>query len=986
MKPSEFFDIIYTNIGYSFYNHAQFIVLLFVSGGCTHEALSVHSLSYSEHYGYKIFNGNKPLSKYIKKSFPDTMPLDNIVKFFEEHSIDTALPNLMSKFGISIENMQIDKKAFFTALSKQFILFIKVVEWDSDFVKNTYYEQISLQTACADEHSPYTVDRPNIGETQKSNGSQMRLVHGVPAVLKTFTDREDKIREIGDQLQEFGWAMVSGMGGIGKTELVKQYIHKSNEKYNTVCFWDYKGSLLTTIASLPFQGYKGGDESEEDRYYAKLGILNEDCNKDTLIVIDNFDRTKNDSGDYVGAVSDEKFGDVRSGRYRIIFVSQTIHDDCLKLDALDLIHQKELFFKYYDIETTEDERRMIAGILDIIQGHTLMLILIAKTLLNSRGEISLPTLLEKLSTNKKTDISVNVNVEMDGRIHSAPMHKLIESIFDISQLSETEKYILMIMSLIPNDGINIKTFIDWVPGADLNDFNMLVNTGWIIIGENNTVASLHPVVSDVMANVLKPNSLNCERYLVSLNRYMSELNRGDDLTILNKAIDMCTGILKRIPYKTLPIGRILLNSGRIYRLIGVYKESLNYLKEALSIYENEEPGTIDQNELAEVYRQVGLSYSKLSQTKVAEEYYIRAKELFEGAVKPDYLLLARTLNLLGFYNKTQSSYPEALKYHNAALKMQQDHPSGDEAKDQLELASTYNYLGMYYNSQDDFVNSFKILSESYNIRQTLLPAGHRDIAESLNNIAWVYSKTGNWDKALKVYFENLEIKQAVLPENHPGIALAYYNIGGVYEKIGDTYDNYNKRNEYFEIALEYFKKALQIRIYLNIENAPQTATVYGGLCNICRKIGQFDDALVWIDKAIEIYRLTDKAELPSVANFYDIKGYVYRDMERYDDAMEYYKKAFNIRSGKIKESSLKMSNSYRNFADVYLGKKQYATAIEYYQKALTIRITKYPENHPKIQSIYKNLALAYQEIGDVDNTNEYRGKVTNMSNDSESDE
>lgn len=823
-------------------------------------------------------------------------------------------------------------------------------------------------------------------EPQKSDGRQMHLIYKAPATSLKFTDRDDKFGEIDEHLQKVGWAVVSGLGGIGKTALVTEYINRNKGKYHTVCFWNYKDSLLSTIASLPVQGYKGGDESEEDRYYAKMGILNEDCNKGTLIVIDNFDRTKNDSGNYVSAVSDKKFGDVRSGKYHIIFISQAIHDSCINLLKLDPVYQNELFFKYYNVKMSEDDQRTINEILDTIKGHTLMLILIAKTLLNGRDEMSLPMLLEKLSTNKKTDISVNVNVEMDGRIHSGSMYTLIESIFDISQIPETEKYILMIMSLIPNDGINIKTFRGWIPGTDLNDFNMLVDTGWISIIESNTVASLHPVVSDVLANVLNPNSLNCERYLVSLNRYISELNRGDDLTTLNKAIDMCTGVVKRIPDKTLPIGRILLNLGRIYRLIGMYKESLDCLNEALSIYEAEESRNIDQNELAEVYRQVGLSYSKLSQTTVAKECYIRAKELFEGAVKPDYLLLARTLNLLGFYNKTQSSYPEALKYHNAALKMQQDHPSGDEAKDQLELASTYNYLGMYYNSQDDFVNSFQILSESYNIRQTLLPATHRDIAESLNNIAWVYSKTGNWDKALKCYFENLEIKQAALPENHPGIALAYYNIGGVYEKIGDTYDNYDKRNEYFEIALEYFKKALQIRIYLNIENAPQTATVYGGLCNICRKRGQFDDALVWIDQAIEIYRLTDKAELPAAANFYDIKGYVYRDIKEFDVAMEYYEKAYNIRCSKIKKSSLKMSNSYRNYADVYLGKKQYKTAIENYQKALAIRLTKYPENHPKIQSIYENLASAYQEIGDFDNANEYRGKVTNMSNDSELDE
>lgn len=161
MSPSEYFNILYTNLGHSFHNHVQFISLLFVSGGCTHKSLAVSSYDDSEAYGYKIFNGNKPLSKQIKKSFPDIMPLDTIVKFFEEHSNDTALPNLMNKFGIFSENIQREKKAFFIALSQQFIAFIKAQNWDVDFVKNTY-------TAAASSNS--TIEIETYDETAIEKG------------------------------------------------------------------------------------------------------------------------------------------------------------------------------------------------------------------------------------------------------------------------------------------------------------------------------------------------------------------------------------------------------------------------------------------------------------------------------------------------------------------------------------------------------------------------------------------------------------------------------------------------------------------------------------------------------------------------------------------------------------------------------------------------------------------------------------------------
>lgn len=711
----------------------------------------------------------------------------------------------------------------------------------------------------------YAVNRPNIEKIQKTDGQQMRLIYNVPPALESFTDRDDKIREIGEKLDEFSWAMVSGMGGIGKTELAKEYIHRNQVKYKNVCFLSYDGSLLSTIASMDIHGYNGGHENQADAYKAKMLILRR-YGKDTLLVIDNFNYTKDSSEEYVNAVFDKNFGDVCKGGFHIIFTSRVTNDSCIELSQLDGKHQIELFSKYYPKQMSEDDRQAINGILRIIDGHTMTLVLVAKTL--SNGRVHPSDLLEKLSVNLKTDIPEKVILKKDDEIRNALMYTHLEALFDISRLSESEKYILMNMTLTPIVGLRSETFREWAGLKDFNDFNELVSTGWITLDKEPDIASLHPVISGVLANTLKPNSLNCARYLASLNEYLLELDSGSDSPILNQAVGLCTSVLERIQDKTLPMGRVLSGLGKIYRLTGAFKKSLECVSRMLSIYEAEYQQNIDQNELAEMYRQAGLSYSESNKTEEKIKCYVKAKELFETATKPDYLNLARTLNLLGSYNRTRASYPEALKYHQAALKMQQDHLCGDQSKRQLELASTYNYLGMYYNSQSNYDTSMLNFFKSLNIRKSLLSDNHRDIAISLNNIAWVYSKTGHRKEALEYYKENLKIKQNILPENHPEIALAYYNIGVVYEK-----------NQELDNAWEYFNKALQIREALGLEDTPKTATVYGGLCSICRKQKRFDEALVWINKSIDIYKQIGKAEDHSAAESYINKGYICRDME-----------------------------------------------------------------------------------------------------------
>ena len=815
--------------------------------------------------------------------------------------------------------------------------------------------------------------RENLEAIRKSTGLQMRLVHSVPVALETFTDRDDKIREIGERLQKFGWTLVSGMGGIGKTELAKEYIHRNKEKYNTVCFLSYDGSLLSTIGlSLPVSGYEAEDENIEFHYDAKMKLL-KTCGEDTLIVIDNFNRTKDDSDNHVSAVFDKKFSDVRSGKYHIIFTSRVIHDGCLELGELESVYQNELFYKYYTKEFSDDDRRAITGILDIISGHTLTLVLIAKTLFTGR-RVSPKALLEKLSANLKTDIPANVTLEKDGEMYSGLMYAHVESIFDISQLSEREKYILMNMSLTPNVGIKAETFGDWIRLDDFNDFDVLVDTGWIILDRKTDVASLHPVISEVLANALKPDILNCERYLTSLSGYLSTLDKGNDWITDNLAIGLCTSVLKRIPDEVMLTGRILYNLGKNYKRLSMFYDSQKYLLQALSIYEMGNPENIDQNELAGLYRWVGISYSDLANNKKAMEYYLKALNLYETIEILNYQDLARTLNLLGSSSRALASYPETLQYHLAALKVQQEHL----LENHRDLASTYNYLGLYYNSQGEYDNSLSDFLKSLEIRQLSLPDNHRYIAISLNNIAWVYSTKGNLDDALDYYFRALDIKKGMLPENHSGMALAYYNIGHIYEL----------KNE-LNVATEYYQKALRIRVNLNMENKPRTAAIYRGLCSVCRKKKQFYDALVWIDKAIEIYRQNSRAGLPSATASYDDKGYVYRDKGNFDEAMIYFNTAFDIRSKKFDGSHPHIATSYCNFADVYLGKGQYDTAIEFYQKALNIRLFKFPENHPNILSIYKNLATAYRSIEDNDKANEYLEKANiseTMLDDSNSEE
>ena len=355
-------------------------------------------------------------SNYIKGSYRNQIYENEGNKETSKEKLSSAEESLRKK-----EEVQIEKLASGISSVENIVDFIK------EAPKSPIYP---LPSYLAKSEEPELAIFESV---HKPTGLKikMRIGHNMPVALETFTDRDDKIGKIGERLQKFGWTFISGIGGIGKTELAKEYVHRNKEKYNTVCFLSYDGSLLSTIGiHLPVPGYEPEDENIEYLYNVKMKLL-KSYSEDTLIVIDNFDHTKDYSGKYVSAIFDKKFSDVRSGKYHIIFTSRIRRDDgCIELEKLEGVYQNELFFKYYTKEPSDDDRQAINGILDIIGGHTLTLVLIAKTLFNGR-RVSLRALLEKLSANLKTDIPVNVTHEKDGEVRSGLMYTHIESIFDL---------------------------------------------------------------------------------------------------------------------------------------------------------------------------------------------------------------------------------------------------------------------------------------------------------------------------------------------------------------------------------------------------------------------------------------------------------------------------------------------------------------------------------------------------------------------------
>lgn len=95
------------------------------------------------------------------------------------------------------------------------------------------------------------IGKPLLSENSVGVAASERLV-SMPSVLpkNVFCGRDDVISEISQKFADGERVVfISGIGGIGKAEIVKQYAKRNRSDYNTIIFASYTDSLVAPVST-----------------------------------------------------------------------------------------------------------------------------------------------------------------------------------------------------------------------------------------------------------------------------------------------------------------------------------------------------------------------------------------------------------------------------------------------------------------------------------------------------------------------------------------------------------------------------------------------------------------------------------------------------------------------------------------------------------------------------------------------------------------
>lgn len=664
-------------------------------------------------------------------------------------------------------------------------------------------------------------------EAEKATESNVITIGSDITPTNHFVGRKKELECVCAKMQQNDRVLLSGMGGIGKTEILKQMynkILKENRGNENILlgYFNYELSIEETIYSaLKFE--KTGDR-EIDVSKAKMKLEEYSNSKETYIFIDNVPTNKEEELHYLDSVSG-----------KIVISSRQTEYENYEAVPIDRLSLQECINIFKNESSSFSEDLNLQYIIDNLIGrHTLTVKLLARVA--KRKEWSIEELKNELVT-----VGFKINyTEFGKRTNILSEYK---KLYSISGLYEYEKNILESFSILREVKLDKNECKEYI-GCDVDEYDIeilygLYEKGWI--ERSNMKYSIHPVFAEFIA---ESNEIDISKhkklfeYIKSLVENLNDLEIRKKRMYLTKIISFAKYI--HFTWKENETEKVMISIAKIAYFYTEYDNAIfiaeridknnkeNYISAQLLLSEI----YLDKNDFKQVEKRLNNIFDILKSFKndlLYVDYKINYALYLEKSSKNDRdrkvaideLLGIEGLDmdddkkgklyncLGGFYTnleKNSENLNMALDYHKKALLIREKYSENKV----IDLAMTYNNIANVHfykyrlkqeksKNDSDLLNAKEFYEKSLYLRKKIYNKNHPKIARVYVNIGNVYLEQGNCKKALKFMFDGLNIRLETIGETTKEVAITYSNIMNVYVKLNDK-----------EHALEYGKKSEKI--------------------------------------------------------------------------------------------------------------------------------------------------------------------------------
>ena len=422
-------------------------------------------------------NGARPIPIDILKTYEDEDEWDTM----EDDFRDKIIPNLLNEAQARIQMEELITDSIKTIGQEMADALIQEPDNAAFFCSVVRY-------AILNDHSTGALYSPDL--------SEVILCNKLPSCNHAFIGRKDEIKAIASHLSNQSVLFITGMAGIGKSEVAKAYAQTNRKKYTNIIYLYYTGDLRKDIANLTFAD-DSVEMNEEVRFQNHYKVMQR-LHTDTLLILDNFNVLP----------KDEPFlKELMKNDMQLLITSRCKLKNYDSIEIKELDKEKELTELFY--------KHCPSAIIEEVNCHTLTVCMAALTLEASGMEPE--ELLQELRSCGIGQNMEEIEVFKDDEFSYASMIGHLRMLMKLNRLNEDSIDILRNLSLLPVSGVYKSAFKMWLELDSLKNVNELIRYGIISEDTENKTIALHPLIQEVAIAETIPTVSDCHVMLNHLH-------------------------------------------------------------------------------------------------------------------------------------------------------------------------------------------------------------------------------------------------------------------------------------------------------------------------------------------------------------------------------------------------------------------------------------------------------------------------------------
>jgi tetratricopeptide (TPR) repeat protein len=679
--------------------------------------------------------------------------------------------------------------------------------------------------------------------------------------------REKDLTRLHDLLQSRkNVCVVSGMGGVGKTELVRKYATNDDCKAHFlggVFYVDARSreniaAEIVAVTEYHFQA-QIEDGLSDIQKVTQCWQAWKTQTEAVLLILDDVSGLAKNFKPYLPPAD--------LGKLRLLITSRDTPDqriaEELPLEVLLPGAAVALLASIIGQERVERETPAAEKLCEELGYLPLALELVGYYLEDEDyRSLSLSAMGDKLKEKEKLKHPALSPAEVPMSIKAT---RGVQAAFDLSwdELTPEAKYLACVLGSFASAAIHwvfVRGIYENLQGESFSEdhlkdkwLNSLRKLHLVLTVETD-IYDLHPLIRDYLAEQFKKHpqyseikQAFCDLFVNVARAFEGSTTLADFNLIephLKKMIDWCEGDEDH------QFAFSLHQLASLYYSQGKYNEAEPLFLRSLSIGEKQ----LGENHLdvAASLNNLALLYQNKGKYKVAEPLYLRSLSIKEKQLGENHPNFATSLdNLANLYN-SQGKYNEAepLSWRSLSIREKQlgeNHPS---------VATSLNNLAALYRNQGKYKVAESLYLRSLSIREKQLGENHPDVATSLNNLAVLYRNQGKYNEAEPLLLRCLKIVRKTLGENHPDFVQSLTNLAELYNSQG----KYNEAEPLYQRSLSITEKQLG-------ENHLEVANSLNNLAFLYNDQGNYAEAKNLSQRALTICQQKLGDQHPNAQDF-----------------------------------------------------------------------------------------------------------------------